>query len=68
MSAHRVEIGYLCRKGHFILYGSSSDDCCGTERLGGIYVEADDQAYPNLFKEALDKAVEDLSAYKGVDW
>ena len=64
----KAEIGYLCRKGHFILYNSSSDDACGTDRLAGIYAEADDPAYPHMFKEALDKAVADLGTYKGVDW
>lgn len=37
----RVEIGYLCSRGHYVFYADEEWDICGSKRTAGIYVEMD---------------------------
>lgn len=58
---HKVEIGYLCRRGHFIFWDDPDvDDACGSKKIAGIYVEAVPGAYTGMFEEALDESRQEL--------
>jgi hypothetical protein len=37
-----MEIGYICSRGHFEFEGDPEGDYCGTKRVAGIYVRADE--------------------------
>lgn len=53
----RVEIGYLCRRGHFQFIDDPDGDPCGTKIIGKVYVKPIRGAYPDMFKEALEQAI-----------
>lgn len=42
------EIGYVCRRGHYVFDGEDEYGYCGTKRIAGIYVRKDDavEFYP----------------------
>ena len=64
--SHRVEIGYLCRHGHFIFQDDPDlDDSCGSKRVGGVYVEMGEDVYSTRFVEALTEAREDFGIALG---
>lgn len=53
-----VEIGYLCRKGHFIFHDDPDvDGACGSKRMAGIFVVPEEGVYPVMFAEALAEAM-----------
>lgn len=63
---HKVEIGYLCRKGHFIFHDDPDVDyACGSKRMAGIFVEPDEGVYSGMFEEALEESREDFGAALG---
>lgn len=55
------EIGYLCSRGHFVLYGES-DNSCGSKKIAGLFVEAieDDET---MFYEPYEQVDETGFAY-----
>lgn len=56
-----VEIGYLCRRGHFIFYDEPDvDNSCGSKRIAGLYAVPDEDVYPHTFAEKLAEAREDF--------
>lgn len=56
----RIEIGYLCRHGHFQFNGDPDGDSCSTKKIGTIYVKPIRGAYMDMFNEALSEAIESL--------
>ncbi len=52
-----IEIGYLCRRGHFVFKDDPDGDACQTKKIGTIYVKPIRGAYPDMFKEAIDWAM-----------
>jgi hypothetical protein len=52
-----VEIGYVCRHGHFQFHEDPDGDSCGTKKIGTIYVRPIKGAYADMFKEALEESV-----------
>lgn len=38
----KVEIGYICRKGHFQMNDDPEGGSCGTKKVATIYVEPDE--------------------------
>jgi hypothetical protein len=61
-----VEIGYLCRKGHFIFHDEPVyDGACGSKRMAGIFVVPEEGVYPHYFAEALGEAREDFAQELG---
>jgi hypothetical protein len=56
-----VEIGFLCRRGHFIFYDEPDvDTSCGSKRMAGIFVVPEEGVYPHYFADALADAREDF--------
>lgn len=52
-----VEIGFMCRRGHFLFYDEPDlDDSCGSKRMAGIFVVPEEGVYRGMFNEALDEA------------
>ena len=52
--------------GHFIFRDDPDlDDSCGSKRVGGVYVEMDEDVYSTRFNEALAEAREDFGAAIG---
>lgn len=52
----KVEIGYICSKGHFVFKGDP-DDSCGTKNIGTIYAERGDKRDKEMFNEALEESL-----------
>lgn len=52
----KVEIGYICYKGHFVFKGDP-DDSCGTKEIGKIYAERNDKRDKEMFEEALEESL-----------
>lgn len=50
-STERVEIGYLCSRGHFVFHDDPEGGGCGSKRTAGVYVEREADFYPP-FEEA----------------
>lgn len=49
----RVEIGYLCGKGHFVFHDDAeADGSCLSRRIGGVYVEREIQDQPAVEDES----------------
>lgn len=64
--AEPVEIGYLCRKGHFIFHDEPGlDNACGSKRMAGIFVVPEEGVYPHYFAEAVQDAREDFGEALG---
>jgi hypothetical protein len=56
-----VEIGFLCRKGHFIFYDEPEfDGSCGSKKMAGIFVVPEEGVYPHMFAESLAEARQDF--------
>lgn len=56
----RVEVGYLCRHGHFQFNGDPEGDSCQTKIIGKVYVKPIRGAYPDMFAEAVDWALKSI--------
>jgi len=58
----RIEIGYVCRKGHFQLHGDPDGDACATKDVGTIYVETNEWTHtsPEVLREAVEEALKSL--------
>lgn len=52
----KIEVGYLCSRGHFVLEGDP-EDSCQSKRVGTVYVKREAGAYKSLFKESLQDAL-----------
>ncbi|MDQ0241185.1 hypothetical protein [Arthrobacter bambusae] len=52
-----IEIGYLCRRGHFQFIDDPEGDSCGTKKIGTIYVKPIRGASPDLFREAVTESL-----------
>lgn len=58
-----IEIGYLCRRGHFIFHDDPDVDyACGSKRMAGVFVTPEEGVYPDMFAEALDEARADFGS------
>lgn len=58
-----VELGYLCRKGHFVFHDDPDVDyACGSKRMATVIVQPDEGVYPDMLAEALDEARADFGA------
>lgn len=56
-----VEIGFMCRKGHFIFYDEPDfDGSCGSKKIAGIFVVPEEGVYPHSFREALEGSRNDF--------
>ncbi|MBT2537230.1 hypothetical protein [Arthrobacter sp. ISL-69] len=53
--SERIEIGYVCRQGHFQFKDDPAGDSCGTKRVATIYAKAD----PGVSHETLTESVYD---------
>lgn len=51
--SQRIEIGYVCRQGHFQFKDDPDGDSCGTKKVATIYVKAD----PEIGRADLDELV-----------
>jgi hypothetical protein len=49
----RIEIGYVCHKGHFQFKDDPDGDSCATKKIGTIYVEADEWVIDPEIREAV---------------
>jgi hypothetical protein len=49
----RIEVGYVCRHGHFQFREDPDGDSCGTKIVGTIYVEPE----PGYSEEAVMEAI-----------
>ena len=49
----RIEIGYVCFKGHFVFKGDP-EDMCGSKDVGKIYVEPNDWVDEEEIQEIVD--------------
>ena len=56
----KIELGYLCLKGHFQFKGDPEGNSCGTKDIGTIYVEINEWADPEEFQEIVDEALASL--------
>lgn len=54
----KIEIGYLCRKGHFQLDGDPDGDACGTKRVASVYVESDEPHWDANLGEYVQEALD----------
>ena len=57
----RVEIGYLCRHGHFQFKDDPDGDSCQTKIIGKVYVKPIRGLYPGQFIEAVTDALANLT-------
>lgn len=53
-----VEIGYVCRHGHFQFINDPDGDACGTKRVGTIYVQADPEVSPAELADSVGYSLE----------
>jgi hypothetical protein len=53
-----VEIGYVCRRGHFQFIGDPDGDMCGTKRVATIYAKADPEVTKGEMVEAIEDSLE----------
>ena len=53
-----LEIGYVCRHGHFQFIDDPDGDACGTKNVGRIYVQAEPEITPEELAEAVTYALE----------
>jgi len=53
-----LEVGYVCRHGHFQFVEDPDGDACGTKRVATIYVKADQEVSAEEMSEAVDYAIE----------
>jgi len=53
----RVEIGYLCSRGHFQFNDDPEGDSCRTKIIGKVYVKPIRGAYTDMFEEAVSEAM-----------
>lgn len=58
MSDEAVDIGYVCRYGHFQFNDDSDGDSCGTKDVGRIYVTPGSGVAAAELAEALGYALE----------
>ncbi len=56
----RIEIGYLCSKGHFQFNDDPDGDSCRTKIIGKVYVKPIRGAYTDMFVEAMSEAMTSL--------
>lgn len=53
----RVEIGYLCSKGHFQFKDDPEGNSCQTKIIGVVTVKPIKGAYMDMFEEAVTEAL-----------
>ena len=53
----RIEIGYVCRHGHFQFKDDPDGDSCGTKKIGTIYVEANERANEAAIRESVEESL-----------
>lgn len=53
----RVQVGYLCSRGHFQLNDDPEGDSCQTKNIAPIYVEIEDQADTDYILENIQDAL-----------
>lgn len=56
--AEAVEIGYVCRHGHFQFNDDPDGDACGTKNVGRIYVVPEPEISLKELNEAVGYALE----------
>ena len=56
--SQRIEIGYVCRHGHFQFIDDPDGDACGTKRVATIYAKADPEVTREEMAESVDYAIE----------
>jgi hypothetical protein len=54
----RIEIGYVCRHGHFQFKDDPDGDTCGTKIVGRIYVQSEPEVSAGVVAEAIDYSLE----------
>jgi hypothetical protein len=62
--SERIEIGYVCYKGHFVFKGDP-EDSCGTKDVATIYVEPNEWADAKEMQEIVDFAL--ASVHQKID-
>lgn len=58
--SEKIEIGYVCRQGHFQFRDDPDGDSCGTKDIGTVYVEAPDGVDLGYLKEVIDESLASL--------
>lgn len=56
--AEAVEIGYVCRHGHFQFINDPDGDSCGTKIVGRIYVTPEPEISAETLTEATTESLE----------
>jgi len=56
----RMEVGYVCRHGHFQFVNDPDGDACGTKRVATVYVEADTDMSAFELADVVDQAISGL--------
>jgi len=59
-SSERIEIGYVCRKGHFQFKDDPDGESCWTKNVATIYVEAPAHIKPDEIRELVDECLAGL--------
>lgn len=44
--SEKIEIGYLCSRGHFVFHDDPDGGGCASKRIAGVYVEREADFYP----------------------
>lgn len=56
----RIEIGYVCLKGHFQFKDDPDGDSCGTKNAATIYVEANGNISPYALEPLVEESLTGL--------
>lgn len=56
--AEGIEIGYVCRHGHFQFINDPDGDSCGTKIVGRIYVTPESDQHAERLAEATTESLE----------